>query len=395
MVTLINSLKPYNTTLSGLDPQRFQSTVEGKPTGLYVLQSNGMEACITNYGARIVSLMTPDKNGELQDVVLGFDNIDDYHQYKQNFGSTVGRYAGRIKDAQFTLNGKQYDLQKTGANISHGGYPGLADKVWDVVEHNDSTLKLKVLSPDEENGFPGNLTVTATYQLTHDHALTVSYEATTDQPTVVNLTNHTFFNISGNPDTPVTDQQLYVDAKYIATYDKDKNLDGNFMKVRNTPFDFLTPKAIGTDIDIYDEQMKVTKGYDHSFVLRHPGNEKKPAAILFDNQSGRELRVYTTEPVVQVYTANGLNGLLRGKNGTAYQKRTAVCLETMHLADSPNHPEFPSTVLNPGETYRSTTTYQFTGKTHKDRNLAKTILMYGTAASLTGLGVVGIVSLSK
>ena len=395
MVTLINSIKPHATTRSGLDPQRFASTVEGKATGLYVLTSNGMEACITNYGARLVSLMTPDKNDKLQDVVLGFDNIDDYHQYKQNFGSIVGRYAGRIKDARFTLNGKQYDLQKTGTNISHGGYPGLADKVWDVVEHNDSTLKLKVVSPNGENGFPGNLTVQVTYQLTHNHALTIDYEATTDQPTVVNLTNHTFFNISGNPETPVLDQQLYVDAKYIATYDKNKNLDGNFMKVRNTPFDFLTPKAIGTDIDIFDEQMKITKGYDHSFVLRHPGNEKKPAAILYDSQSGRELRVYTTEPVVQVYTANGLNGLLKGKNGTAYQKRTAVCLETMHLADSPNHPEFPSTTLNPGETYHSKTIFQFIGKTHKDRNLAKSILMYGTAASLTGLGVVGIVSLTK
>lgn len=395
MATLIHSIKPHTTTRSGLDPQRFASTVEGKATGLYVLTSNGMEACVTNYGARLVSLMTPDKNDKLQDVVLGFDNIDDYHQYKQNFGSIVGRYAGRIKDARFTLNGKQYDLQKNGANISHGGYPGLADKVWDVVEHNDSTLKLKVVSPDGENGFPGNLTVQVTYQISHDHALTINYEATTDKPTVVNLTNHTFFNISGNPEKPVTDQQLYVDAKYIATYDKNKNLDGNFMKVRNTPFDFLTPKAIGTDIDIFDEQMKITKGYDHSFVLRHPGNEKKPAAILYDSQSGRELRVYTTEPVVQVYTANGLNGLLKGKGETAYQKRTAVCLETMHLADSPNHPEFPSTTLNPGETYRSKTIFQFIGKTHKDRNLVKSILMYGTAASLTGLGVVGIVSLTK
>ena len=271
----------------------------------------------------------------------------------------------------------------------------MADKVWEMVEHNDSTLKLKIVSPDGENGFPGTLTVFVTYQLSHNHALTLNYEATTDQPTVVNLTNHTFFNISGDPTTQILSQQLYVDAKYIATYDKNKNLDGNFMKVKNTPFDFLTAKRIGTDIDIYDDQMKVTKGYDHSFVLRHPGDQKKPAAILYDEKSGRELTVYTSEPVVHVYTANGLNGLLQGKNGVDYEKRTAVCLETMHLADSPNHPEFPSTELRPGETYHSTTTYIFSDKTHKTRNLTSSILKYGTAASLAGLGVVGIVSLTK
>ena len=365
MAMLIASLKPTSVTLSGLDPERFVSTVEGKPTALYVLTNNHMEACITNYGARVVSLMTPDKNGVLQDVVLGFDNIDDYHLFKQNFGSVVGRYAGRIKDAHYTLDGRQVELQKTGANISHGGYPGFADRVWDVLEHNDSTLKLKLVSPNGENGFPGTLEVVVTYQLTYDNALTVEYEAVTDQPTVVNLTNHTFFNISGNPAAPVLSQLLKVDAKYIATYDKNKNLDGNFMKVKNTPFDFLSPKAIGTDIDIFDEQ------------------------------SGRTLSVYSTEPAVHVYTANGLDGSLVGKNGVEYQKQTAVCLETMHLADSPNNPVFPSTVLRPGETYKSKTIFLFSDKTHKKRNLTSSILMYGTAASLTGLGIVGVVSLTK
>ena len=395
MATLIASLKPTSVTQSGLDPERFVSTVEGKPTALYVLTNNHMEACITNYGARVVSLMTPDKNGVLKDVVLGFDNIDDYHLFKQNFGSVVGRYAGRIKDAQYTLDGKQVELQRTGANISHGGYPGFADKVWDMVEHNDSTLKLKLVSPNGENGFPGNLEVVVTYRLSYDDALSVEYEAISDQPTVVNLTNHTFFNISGDPTTQVLSQSLKVDAKYIATYDKNKNLDGNFMKVKNTPFDFTSPKKIGTDIDIFDEQMGITKGYDHSFVLKHPGNLTKPAAILYDEQSGRSMSVYTTEPAVHVYTANGLDGSLVGKNGVEYQKRTAVCLETMHLADSPNHPVFPSTVLRPGETYKSKTIFLFSDKTHKKRNLTSSILMYGTAASLAGLGIVGVVSLTK
>ncbi|MBO4820376.1 MAG: galactose-1-epimerase [Prevotella sp.] len=395
MATLIASLKPMSVTLSGLDPERFVSTVEGKPTALYVLSNKRIEACITNYGARVVSLMIPDKNGELQDVVLGFDNIDDYHLFKQNFGSVVGRYAGRIKDAHYTLDGKEVELQRTGANISHGGYPGFADKVWEMVEHNDSTLKLKLVSPDGENGFPGTLEVVVTYQLTYDDALVVEYEAVTDQPTVVNLANHTFFNISGTPTSQVLSQMLKVDAKYIATYDKNKNLDGNFMKVKNTPFDFTSSKAIGTDIDLFDEQMGITKGYDHSFVLRHPGNLNKPAAVLYDEQSGRSMSVFTTEPAIHVYTANGLDGSLVGKNGVEYQKQSAVCLETMHLADSPNHPVFPSTVLRPGETYKSKTIFMFSDQTHKKRNLVSSILMYGTAASLTGLGIVGVVSLAK
>ena len=399
MALLIRSLRPQQTTASGLNPERFVSRVEGKPTALYTLSNNGMEACLTNYGARLVSLMVPDKEGKLEDVVLGFDNIDDYHLRKNNFGSVVGRYAGRIKGGSFNLDGKTFQLQKTGGgNISHGGYPGFADKVWDVVSVNDSVLRMKVVSPDGENGFPGTLTLFVTYHLTHDHALRINYEATTDKPTVINLTNHTFFNISGNPDQTILDQKLFVDSKYIATYDSLKNVDGQFMKVRNTPFDFMSKKhlkAIGTDIDIFDEQMRITKGYDHAFALRHAGQIDKPAAVVYDEKSGRALIVYTTEPALHVYTANGLNGSLVGKNGVAYPKQSAICLETMHFADSPNHEEFPSTVLRPGETYRSQTTYQFSGYTHKKRNLQSSILMYGGVASLTGLGIFGVISLTK
>lgn len=399
MSLLIQSLQPKKTTVSGLDPDRFSATVEGKPTALYTLSNNGVEACLTNYGARLVSMMVPDKEGKLEDVVLGFDNIEDYHLRKNNFGSVVGRYAGRIKGASFTLDGHTYALQKTGGgNISHGGYPGFADKVWDVVSVNDSVLRMRLVSPDGDNGFPGNLTVYVTYHLTYDHALRVSYEATTDKPTVINLTNHTFFNISGDLSNTVLDQRLYVDSKYIATYDKQKNVDGKFMKVRNTPFDFLSlkrMKSIGTDIDIYDEQMGITKGYDHAFALRHAGNLDRLAAVVYDEKSGRTLSVYTTEPALQVYTANGLNGGLVGKNGIAYPKRSAVCLETMHFADSPNQGEFPSTVLRPGETYRSQTIFHFSGYSHKKRNLQSSILMYGGVASLTGLGVFGVISLIK
>ena len=384
-------------TKSGLDPQRFRTTIGAKETKLITLRNGDMEACITNYGARLVSLMVPDKDGKVEDVVLGFDNIDAYRLKKQNLGSIVGRYIGRIKGAKFTLDGQEYQLQQTGSgNISHGGNPGFSDRVWDILSHNDSTLRLRYVSPDGENGFPGTLTTTVTYRLTYDQALTVNFEATTDKPTVVNLANHTFFNISGNPSTSVTNQQLYVDSKYIATYDKEKNLDGKFMRVRNTPFDFRQMKSIGADIDIYDEQMSITKGYDHTFALRHPGKTTEPAAVIYDDKSGRQLSVYTTEPAVQVYTSNGLDGSMIGKNGIAYQRHSAICLETMHFSDSPNHPEFPSTTLRPGETYKSHTIFQFSDHpTHKDRNLLTNILMYGGVASLTGLGVVGIVSLTK
>ena len=213
-----------------------------------------------------------------------------------------------------------------------------------------------------------------------------------------------YVNEKVNPIAPkVTDAgastiESQIDSKYIATYDSLKNVDGQFMKVRNTPFDFMSKKhlkAIGTDIDIFDEQMRITKGYDHAFALRHAGQIDKPAAVVYDEKSGRALIVYTTEPALHVYTANGLNGSLVGKNGVAYPKQSAICLETMHFADSPNHEEFPSTVLRPGETYRSQTTYQFSGYTHKKRNLQSSILMYGGVASLTGLGVFGVISLTK
>lgn len=382
---------------SGLRRDRFVTTIDGKSTDLFTLTNNGMEACITNYGARVVSLMVPDQDGRLGDVVLGFDNINDYITKKQNFGSVVGRYAGRIRGAHFALDGVPYVLQQTGGgNIAHGGRPGFSDRVWDKVSVNDSSLCLRYVSPDGENGFPGTLTVTVTYTLTYDHALDVSYEGTTDKPTVVNLASHCFFNISGDLTSTVLSQKLYVDSKYIATYDKEKNVDGKFMKVKNTPFDFTTAKVIGTDIDIYDEQMSITKGYDHGFALRHAGNFSHPAAILYDGKSGRRLTIFTTEPSVQVYTANGLDGSMVGKNGIAYGRHSAICLETMHFSDSPNQPDFPSTTLRPGETYRSHTIYHFSDKqSHKQRNLLSSILMYGGVASLTGLGVFGLVSVLK
>lgn len=361
MSILINSLREkHSKTLSGIDTKNFESTVVGKPTHLYTLTNGGLEACITNYGARLVSLMVPDKKGVLGDVVLGFDNIEDYHQLKNNYGSVVGRYIGRIKNASFELDGQTYSLQQTGGgNISHGGYPGFADQVWDMVEKTDSTLRVRFVSPDGENGFPGTLTVFVTYRLTYNHALKVEYEATTDKPTVLNLSNHTFFNISANPSTTILNQHLFIDSKQIATYDENKNINGKFMKVKNTPFDFTTMKTIGKDIESNHEQLMITKGYDHAFALRHPGSKTKPAVRLYDENSGRLLTIYTDQPAVQVYTANSLNGKIKGKNGISYPRQSAICFETMHFADSPHFPQFPSTVLRPGETFQSSTTFVF------------------------------------
>ena len=349
------------TTLSGLDPQRFEDTIDGQQTALYTLtNTNGMEACITNYGARLVSLMAPNWNGRMEDVVLGFDNIADYHNNRQNFGATVGRYAGRITGPQFKLDGQVYKLQNNGqGHISHGGTPGFQDRVWKVIIKEKSRIVMQYTSPDGENGFPGDLTVTLTYTLTDQNALDVDFKASTNKLTVLNLTNHSFFNISGDLNRTVLAQNLWIDSKRIATYDQRKNLNGKFRKVKHSPFDFTKPRQIGTRIHRDNDQLNITDGYDHSFILKHPGNQRKPAAILYDAQSGRTLTIYTTEPALHVYTANGLKGKLVGKNGIAYGKQSAICLETMHLSDSPNHSNFPSTILRPGQTFHSKTVFRF------------------------------------
>jgi aldose 1-epimerase len=354
-------IKAQGITLSGLDPSRFNAVIDGKSTALYVLTNDkGNEACITNYGARLVSLMEPNWNGRMEDMVLGYDNVMDYHTKGQNFGATVGRYIGRIVGPRMTIDGKTYKLQENGKGvISHGGRPGFADRVWDVVSYSRQKLVLRYVSPDGENGFPGELTTTLTYALRDDGALGIDFKAVTTKPTVVNLANHSFFNISGNPERSVETQCLWIDSKKIAAYDKNKNVTGEFLDVRQTPFDFHKPHQIGERINEDNAQLKVTGGYDHAFSLSHGGDLSRPAAILYDAQSGRALTVYTTEPAIQVYTGNGLKGSQVGKKGVVYKKRCAICLETLHYADSPNRPQFPSTLLRPGQTYHSHTVFVF------------------------------------
>lgn len=362
MSRLISAYRKATTTLSGLQPERFNTTIDGKKTKLLTLRNaNGAEACITNYGARLVSLLEPDREGKMADVVLGYDNVMDYYTRGQNFGSTVGRYIGRIVGPTITIDGQTSQLAVGNNNvISHGGKPGFANRVWDVVSCDGHTATLRYVSPDGESGFPGELTTTVAYTLRDDNSLAIDFKATTTKPTVVNLSNHSFFNISGDPSTTVLDQTLQIDSREIAAYDANKNVTGKFLKVKRTPFDFTKPHAIGERIDADNEQLKVTNGYDHQFSLIHAGDLSLPAARVHDPKSGRTLTVFTTEPAIQIYTANGLRGNQIGKKGISYPRRSAICLETMHFADSPHHSKFPSTVLRPGQTYHSQTIFQFT-----------------------------------
>jgi aldose 1-epimerase len=337
------------------------TTADGSQTALYVLKnSGGMEACITNYGGRVVSLTAPDRDGRFADVVCGYPGIADYLANKQNFGAAVGRYIGRILGAKFTLDGVEYHLTaNTGQHCSHGGEPGFAYKVWSAKQINRQTLQLSLTSPDGDNGFPGKLDVTLLYTLTDNNELKIEYTAVTDKPTVVNLSHHSFFNISGDFNRSVENQILYVDADSYTPFDSLKCVTGEILPVADTPFDFRTPHKIGERIEEPNEQLKVTKGYDHNWVLNTAGDEHRLAARVSDAVSGRTLEVYTNEPGVQIYTANGLSGKTVGKGGIAYGKRTAICFETQHFADSPNKPQFPSTTLRPGETYRSICVYRF------------------------------------
>lgn len=353
--------KEKEMTLSGLNIRDFQTEINGQLTNLFVLKNkHGMEVCITNYGGRVVSLMVPDRNGKFEDVVCGYPTIADYLAKKQNFGATVGRYIGRILNATFTLDSIPYQLTaNSGIHCAHGGDPGFASMIWQAEQLDEQALKLTLLSPDGDNGFPGQLDVRVIFQVTDNNELDIRYEAETDKPTVVNLSHHSFFNISGDFNTTVEDQLLSINADSYTPYDSLKCVTGEIVPVAGTPFDFTTPHLIGERIDEDIMQLTAMKGYDHNWVLNTGGDDTRLAARLTDEKSGRTLEVYTSEPGLQVYTANGLRGAMIGKKGIAYQKRSAICLETQHFADSPNKPQFPSTVLRPGEMFESRCIYRF------------------------------------
>ena len=355
--------KQANMTLSGLDPANFETTIDGKAVKLYKLVNHaGMEVCITNFGGRIVSVMVPDKNGKMTDVVLGFDSIADYQNIPSDFGATIGRYANRIDKGRFVIDGDTIQLPTNNyGHCLHGGPKGWQYSVFDAQQQNDSTLYLTLLSPDGDNNFPGNVTAHVTYTLTADNGIDIKYDATTDKKTVINMTNHSYFNLAGNPAQPSTDNILYLASDSITPVDSTFMPNGTMMAVKGTPFDFTTPKPISEALaaESTDEQVKFGHGIDHNFVLNTKGDISKLAAKLTSPTSGITLEVYTNEPGIQVYTGNFLDGTVKGKKGIAYQKRASVCLEADHYPDSPNKPQWPSTFLSPGETFHGECIFKF------------------------------------
>jgi aldose 1-epimerase len=352
-------------TLSGLKRADFQSAVNGDSTDLYVLKNaNGVEVTLTNYGGRIVSVMVPDKEGQMNDVVLGFDNIDDYVNVDNNFGATIGRYGNRIANGKITVEGAEYELpQNNYGHTLHGGPEGFDKKVFQAVQPDSQTVVFTYLSEDGEANFPGNLDMQVTMTLTDDNAIDLQYEATTDKETVVNLTNHSYFNLSGDGNNTILGDLLTINADAFTPVDDTFMTTGEIAPVEGTPMDFRTPTAIGERIDNYDyEQLKNGDGYDHNWVLNTGGDVTQVAATVYSPATGIQLDVYTNEPGVQVYTGNFLDGTVTGKNGAVYAKRTAICLETQKFPDSPNKSDWPSPYLKPGEKYSSRCIYKFSVK---------------------------------
>ncbi|HVK96592.1 MAG TPA: aldose epimerase family protein [Flavisolibacter sp.] len=344
--------------------QGFQTSIDGKQTDMYVLKnSKGMTAVFTNYGGRLASLFVPDKNGKMTDVVVGFNTVQDFvSSTEPYFGATIGRYGNRIAKGKFTLDGKSYTLATNNApNHLHGGTKGFQYVVWDATQPNDSTLQLSYLSPDGEEGYPGNLTVKVTYALTANNEITMDYEATTDKPTVVNLTNHAFFNLNGEGSGTINNHKLMINAASYTPVDSTLIPTGKIETVAGTPFDFRQAQTIGSRLDTNaNVQLKYGKGYDHNFVLANSRSQNLiHAATVIGDQSGIVMEVHTQEPGLQFYGGNFMQGKNTFKNGAKDEFRTAFCLETQHFPDSPNQPNFPTTTLRPGETYKTRSVYKF------------------------------------
>lgn len=362
MLASCNQKPDTKLTLSGLNPADFQTTVNDSQTGLHALKNKaGMEVCITNFGGRIVSVMVPDKNGTMQDVVLGFDSIADYINIPSDFGASIGRYANRINQGRIVLNGDTIQLpQNNFGHCLHGGPKGWQYQVFDAKQIDETTLELTRFSPDGDENFPGNVTAKVLFKLTEDNAIDIKYSATTDKTTIINMTNHSYFNLSGNPAQAATDHILYVNADTYTPVDNTFMTTGEIVPVKDTPMDFTTPKAVGQDIANFDfDQLKNGNGYDHNWILNTQGDITRIAAKLTSPVSGITLEVYTNEPGIQVYTGNFLDGTVKGKKGIVYNQRASVCLETQHYPDSPNKPEWPSVVLEPGQTYNSECIFKF------------------------------------
>lgn len=354
-------MKQNNVTAIALpNKESFQDTIDGKKVDLFILSNEKAEVAITNYGARIVSYLVLDKEGRQTDIVVGFDSLEGYLGAEERYyGAIVGRYANRIARGKFALEGKEYKLATNNApNHLHGGKKGYQDVVWTVVEATPQSLTLKYFSPDGEEGYPGNMDITVRYSLSGDD-LVLDFDATTDKATVFNITNHAYFNLNGQGSGTILDHQLMINADHYTPIDETSIPLGEIAPVEGTPFDFRTPTAIGSRIDEEDRQLKNGTGYDHNFVLNSKGDHQLLlAARAVGDKSGIVLEVLTTEPGIQLYTGNFMKAHHSIKYGYRDQKREAFCLETQHFPDSPNQPEFPSTVLEPGERFNSQTIFR-------------------------------------
>ena len=369
MLTACSSAPEQTLTVSGLDPAKFDTLINEKPVKLYTLKNqNGMEVCITNYGARIVSLVVPDKDGKPTDVVLGFDNIAQYADTlnsPSDYGSSVGRYANRIKNGQFKLGDAEYQLkQNDGPNCLHGGgTTGWMNQVYDAEQIGDSILKLTIVAEDGENGFPGKVTAVTTYKVTADNVLDMTWEATTDKETIINQTNHNYYNLSGDFTQAAYDQVLYVNADKFTASDKLYIPTGEIRDVEGTAMDFRTPHAVGDSINSQYDQVQNATGYDHNYCLNTAGDDTQVCASLYSPKTGIFMEMFTNEPGVQVYSGNfqgvGKDADIIRKHGLKYPKHVSVCLESQKYPDSPNHPEWASPVLKPGEKYYSHASYTF------------------------------------
>ena len=359
--------KNATLTKSGLDPKDFEAERNGKSTALYTLSNEaGMEVCITNFGGRLVSIMVPDRDGEFRDVILGFDNVRDYfpENNQTDFGASIGRYANRIKDGKFVLDGTEYSLpQNNYGHCLHGGPEGWQYQVYDVLEADRSHLKLEMVSPDGDSGFPGKVTAHVTFTLTEDNRIDIRYDAVTDAPTIINMTNHAYFNLSGDPaNHSICEDSLRIDATAFTPVDSTFMTSGEIVTVKGSPMDFTRMTLIGERIDADYDQLRNGKGYDHNWVLDTKGDDTVPAVELYCPATGILLQEYTDEPGVQVYSGNFLDGTVTGKKGVVYGLRTAICLESQKYPDTPNKPQWPSAVLRPGETYRSHCVFAFSVK---------------------------------
>jgi len=346
---------------TGMNKQPFGALPDGTPIFIYTLtNAHGLEARIMNYGAILVSLKTPDRDGRAADVTLGFDSLEGYLHGSPYFGATVGRYANRIAKARFTLSGVEYKLPvNNGPNCLHGGLRGFDKRVWNPVDGSGSSLELSYESAAGEEGFPGKLVTRVTYTLTPADELRLDYHAVAAQDTVLNLTNHSYFNLSGEGSGNILDHRIQIVAERFTPTDPGQIPTGELRPVAGTPLDFRTPHPIGARIDADDENIRYGKGYDHNFVIDGAAGKMRMCARVEDPRSGRVMEVSTSQPGVQFYTGNNLDGTIHGKGGKTYPTRSAFCLETQHFPDSPNHPKFPSAVLRGGQTFTSSTLYRF------------------------------------